>query len=141
MPYKFYGGVHPPAFKTLTSDGPIKRAFIPKRVVIPLSQHAGSPAQPVVAVGDTVAVGTLIAKATGFISSPIHATIGGKVTKLSNSPTPTLARALSITIESQGGEDQEFKTPLKRQCIDSLSPKELVDIIKDAGIVGLGGAA
>ena len=141
MPYKFYGGVHPPAFKTLTSDGPIKRAFIPKRVVIPLSQHAGSPAQPVVAVGDAVAVGTLIAKATGFISSQVHATIGGKVTKISHSPTPTLARALSITIESQGGEDQEFKAPAKRQGIGSLSPKELIDIIRDAGIVGLGGAA
>ena len=142
MPYKFYGGVHPPAFKTLTSDGPIKRAFIPKRVVIPLSQHAGSPAQPVVAVGDTVAVGTLIAKATGFISSQVHAAIGGKVTKISHSPTPTLARALSITIESQGAaEDQEFKAPAKRRDIDLLSPKELIDIIRDAGIVGLGGAA
>src|SRR3989338_8122664 len=109
---KFYGGVHPPTFKTLTSDGPIKRAFIPKRVVIPLSQHAGSPAEPVVAVGDTVAVGALIAKATGFISSQVHAAIGGKVTKISHSPTPTLARALSITIESQGAaEDQEFKAP------------------------------
>src|SRR3989338_2020245 len=96
---KFYGGVHPPTFKTLTSDGPTKRAFIPKKVVIPLSQHIGSPAEPVVAVGDSVNVGALIGKATGFISSPVHATISGKVTRISYSPTPISARALSITIE------------------------------------------
>src|SRR3989338_4072437 len=114
MAYKFYGGVHPPTFKTLTSDGPIKRVFIPKRIVIPVLQHTGSPAEPTVAIGDSVSVGSLIAKSTGFISSPIHASIGGKVTKISNEPHPTLAKALSITIESQATEDQEFKA-VKRQ--------------------------
>ena len=140
MAYKFYGGVHPPTFKTLTSDGPIKRVFIPKRIVIPVLQHTGSPAEPTVAIGDSVSVGSLIAKSTGFISSPIHASIGGKVTKISNEPHPTLAKALSITIESQATEDQEFKA-VKRQDAETLSKDELVGIVRDAGIVGLGGAA
>lgn len=141
MAYKFYGGVHPPTFKTITSDRPIKRAYIPKRVTMPLSQHTGSPAEPIVAVGDSVKVGTLIAKSTGFISSPIHASISGKVTKIAHSPTPTQGRALSILIESQGDDlDQEFKTT-KSTNPESLSRDELLNIIKDAGIVGLGGAA
>ncbi|MBI5143696.1 MAG: electron transport complex subunit RsxC [Candidatus Omnitrophica bacterium] len=147
MTYKFYGGVHPPTFKTLTSDRPIKRVYIPKKVTIPLSQHTGSPAEPVVAVGDSVKVGALIAKQTGFISSPVHAAISGKVTKISHSPTPTQGRALSISIESQGDEDQEFKghIPLggapNLTESEALSKEELLAIIRDAGIVGLGGAA
>lgn len=139
MAHKIYGGVHPGSLKALTQDKPTKRHFIPKRVVIPLSQHTGSPAEPVVAVGDSVKVGALIGKATGFVSSPVHATISGKVTKISYSPTPALPRVLSITIESQD-EDQELKTQ-KRQDPESLSREELIDIIRDAGIVGLGGAA
>ncbi|MFA6609347.1 MAG: electron transport complex subunit RsxC [Candidatus Omnitrophota bacterium] len=139
MPYRFYGGVHPDPFKHLTQDKPTKRTFIPAKVVIPLSQHTGSPAEPVVAVGDDVEVGALIAKATGYISSPVHATIGGKVTKIAYTPTPVMARTLSITIESSGG-DQEFK-PRPRPDAGALSRENLLDIIKDAGIVGMGGAA
>ncbi len=140
MPYSFYGGVHPPSFKSLTSDGALKKVYVSKRVVLPLSQHTGSPAEPVVKPGDTVTVGQLIAKATGFVSSPIHATISGKVTKISYSPSPTSPRALSIFIESQGDEDQEFKSK-ERGNIGSLSGDELLVIIRDSGVVGLGGAA
>ncbi|MDD5496216.1 MAG: RnfABCDGE type electron transport complex subunit C, partial [Candidatus Omnitrophica bacterium] len=137
--YRFYGGVHPSSNKTLTSDRPIKRAFIPKKVVIPVHQHTGSPAEPVVAVGDTVKAGTLIAKATGFISSPVHASISGKVTKISNSPTPTMGRVLSITIESQDGDQElSFERP---KDPEAFSKEELIEIIKNAGVVGLGGAA
>ena len=140
MSYKFYGGVHPSSRKNLTSDGVIKRTFMPKRVVLPLSQHTGSPAEPIVKVGDSVKAFFEIAKATGFVSSPIHASIGGKVTRISNSPTPTSNRTLSIFIESQGDEDQDFKVKERRDP-GSLSGEELISIIKDAGIVGLGGAA
>jgi electron transport complex protein RnfC len=139
MSYGFYGGVHPPGSKTLTSDRPIKKAFIPKRVTTPLSQHTGSPADPSVAVGDSVKVGSLIGRATGFVSSPVHASISGKVARIAYSATPTSARVLSIIIESQD-EDQDFK-PAPRANIESLSKEELLNIIKDAGIVGLGGAA
>jgi electron transport complex, RnfABCDGE type, C subunit len=140
MSYKFYGGVHPSPRKNLTSDGAIKRTFVPKRVVLPLSQHTGSPAEPVVKTGDPVKAFSEIAKATGFVSSPIHASIGGKITKISHSPTPSANRGLSIFIESQGDEDQDFKAKL-RSDPDGLSSEELISIIKEAGIVGLGGAA
>ena len=140
MSYKFYGGVHPSPHKNLTSDGAIKKIFVPKRVVLPLSQHTGSPAEPVVKAGEPVKAYLEIAKATGFVSSPIHASISGKVTKICNSPTPTSNRALSIFIESQGDEDQDFKVKGRRDP-DSLSAEELISIIRDAGIVGLGGAA
>ena len=126
--------------KNLTSDKAIKRAFIPKRVVLPLSQHIGSPAQPIVKVGDAVSVGALIAEPTGFVSSPIHASISGKVTNINYSPTPTSNRALSIFIESQGDEDQDLKVN-RRQSVNGFSREGLISIIKDAGIVGLGGAA
>ncbi len=140
MSYKFYGGVRPPPHKNLTSDGAIKRIFVPKRVVLPLSQHTGSPAEPIVKTGESVKAFSEIAKATGFVSSPIHASISGKVTKISYSPTPTSSRALSVFIESQGNEDQDFKARQRRDP-NGLSAEELVSIIKDAGIVGLGGAA
>lgn len=140
MSYKFYGGVHPSPQKNLTSDGAIKRVFVPKRVVLPLSQHTGSPAEPIVKAGEPVKAFSEIAKATGFVSSPIHASISGKVTKISYSPTPISNRALSVFIESQGDEDQDFKVKERRDP-SSLSGEELISIIKDAGIVGLGGAA
>ena len=140
MSYKFYGGVHPSPQKNLTSDGAIKRVFVPKRVVLPLSQHTGSPAEPIVNAGEPVKAFSLIAKATGFVSSPVHASISGKITKISYSPTPTSDRALSVFIESQGDEDQGFKIKDRRDP-NGLSAEELISIIKDAGIVGLGGAA
>jgi electron transport complex protein RnfC len=140
MSYKFYGGVHPSPQKNLTSDASLKRVFVPKRVVLPLSQHTGSPAEPIVKAGDQVKAFSEIAKATGFVSSPVHASISGKVTKISYSSTPTSNRALSVFIESQGDEDQDFKVSQRRDP-NGLSGEELVSIIKDAGIVGLGGAA
>jgi electron transport complex protein RnfC len=140
MSYKFYGGVHPSPQKNLTSDGAIKRVFVPKTVVLPLSQHTGSPAEPVVKAGDQVKAFTEVAKATGFVSSPIHSSISGKVARIAYSPAPASNRAFSVFIESQGDEDQEFKIKWRRDP-KSLSADELISIIKDAGIVGLGGAA
>ena len=98
----FYGGVHPPENKDRTSGRPIKKAKIPKKVVIPMSQHTGAPCEPVVAVGDDVKAGSLIGKANAFISSPIHASISGKVKRIASLPHPALSRALSIVIENEG---------------------------------------
>lgn len=140
MQYKFHGGVHPLTFKSLASDRPIKKSFIPKKIILPLSQHTGSPAEPVVSVGQTVNVGDLIAKPSGYISSAIHASIAGKITKIAYFPTYNQARALSVVIESQGGEDQDFNTRPVRN-IETLSKEGLIGMIRDAGVVGLGGAA
>ncbi|MBI4336175.1 MAG: electron transport complex subunit RsxC [Candidatus Omnitrophica bacterium] len=136
----FYGGVHPPTCKDTASDKATRQTFIPKRVVIPLLQHTGVPAEPKVAPGDIVKVGSLIGSPSGFISSAAHASISGKVTRVSHAPTPTLARSLCVTIESQDNEIQELKTD-ERPNAASLSRAELLDIIGGAGIVGLGGAA
>lgn len=140
MSYKVYGGVHPSAFKTLASDRPIKRALIPKKVIIPLLQHTGSPAEPVISVGAGVSVGDMIAKPSGYISSAIHASISGKVTKIAYSPTRVQPRVLSVTIESQGDEDQDIKLKPGRATLDGLSREAVVEMIRDAGVVGLGGA-
>lgn len=139
MSYTFRGGIHPSCNK-LSYDRPIKKTFIPKKVVLPLIQHTGSAAEPIVAVGDSVKVGSMVAKATGLISSPVHASISGKVTRVFYSPTPTLPRVLSLMVEAQGGEDQEIRLE-KKQNADTLYKDELIAIIRDAGIVGLGGAA
>ena len=80
MSYKFYGGVYLSSRKNLTSDLSLKRVFVPNRVVLPLSQHTGSPAEPVVKAGDTVKAFSEIAKAPGLVSSPLHASIGVRVT-------------------------------------------------------------
>lgn len=135
----FYGGVHPAMHKALTSDKPIKRAFVPRKVVLPLSQHVGSPAVPAVAVGDTVKLGQVVARQDGFISANVHASIAGKVTRVGFTPTPTQGRTLAITIESQGGEDQAFKPAGRDPQV--ISADELLTIIRDAGLVGMGGAA
>ena len=140
MSYRFHGGVHPNSCKTLTSDRPVKRAYIPKKVIIPLSQHVGLPAEPLVKAGDDVRIGQVIGKPAGFISSFIHASISGRVTSVSPMPTPTLSRSLSVTIESRETDDPELKA-IQRKDIDALSKEELLNIIKDSGIVGLGGAA
>ncbi|MCM8781534.1 MAG: electron transport complex subunit RsxC [Candidatus Omnitrophica bacterium] len=139
MVYRFYGGVHPPQSKILTSHKAIKEGPMPKRVVMPLLQHTGSPAEPVVSVGDDVKVGSLIGRATGFISSSLHASISGRVTQISYLPTPTLGRVLSISIESAGA-DQRLKM-VENNKVDILSKEEMLGIIRDSGIVGLGGAA
>lgn len=139
MQYTFRGGVHPFTFKSLASDRPIKKPFIPKKVILPLSQHTGSPAEPVVSVGATVNVGDCIAKPSGYISSAVHASISGKVTRITHFPTYNQPRVLSIVIESQGDEDQDFRQkPV--QNIEALSSEELLAMIRDAGVVGLGGA-
>ncbi len=140
MQYKFRGGVHPLTFKSLASDRSIKKSFIPKRVVLPLSQHTGSPAQVVVSIGARVNVGDPVAKPSGYISAAVHASISGKVTRIAHFPAYNQARVLSVVIEPEGGEDQEFRSKPARD-IDSLSKEELLGLIRDAGVVGLGGAA
>lgn len=139
MSFKVFGGVHPPVFKNSATDRPIKRVFIPKKVILPLSQHTGSPAEPIVAPGVTVKVGDPIAKPAGHVSAAVHASLSGTVTKVEYAPTSVYSRVLSVTIESQGDEDQDFNA-LNPKDILSLTREELLGMIKDAGIVGLGGA-
>ncbi|MCK4859173.1 MAG: electron transport complex subunit RsxC [Candidatus Omnitrophica bacterium] len=134
----FRGGIHPPAFKYLTQNKPIKNASLPSRVVIPLSQHIGAPAQPIVQIGNKVRAGTKIGAAAGKVSANVHSSISGQVKDIKNFFHPAEGKSLSIIIESDGKDEKEF---LKiGENADLFSTDEIKEIIASAGIVGLGGA-
>jgi electron transport complex protein RnfC len=132
-------GVHPKTQKTPTERKTIENGKVPQKVVIPVSQHIGAPSKPIVKKGDEVKKGQLIAEACGPVSSNIHATISGKVTSVNDQPHPTMGRCLSITIESDG-MDEWAEGVLTKRDWQQLNPEEILEIIKEAGIVGLGGA-
>jgi electron transport complex protein RnfC len=135
----FERGIHPEYHKELASGKPITRANLPQRIIVPLSQHIGAPAQADVNIGDEVKRGQVIGKTTSFVSSPVHSSISGKVIAIANFPTPIGKMVQSIVIESDGKDEAvEFK---ENPDYMKLSPDEIRNIIRDAGIVGLGGAA
>jgi len=138
----FHGGSHPPSFKTLTEDKTIRRMRQPQKVIIPLLQHTGAVCKPVVAAGDQVRAGDPIGAADAFIAAPVHASISGKVLKIAESPHPLVGTAPAVFIERTGAA-KEWKdiAPEPPGDIESLTWETLRSTIKDAGIVGLGGAA
>lgn len=136
------GGIHPPENK-LSAKAPIETLPLPKEVIIPIGQHIGAPAQPVVQKGDLVKVGTIIAKTGGFVSANIHSSVTGKVTKLDSffdaGGYKRPAIVISVSPEEELWEEGIDRTPdLVKEC--SLSKQEILDRISSAGIVGLGGA-
>ena len=131
--------IHPPEFKAQTRRKKIERLPLPKKVALPLSQHTGAPSGPTCKVGDIVQTGTLIARLKGFISSNLHSSVSGKVVAIEDSIHPVIGSFKAIRLESDGGDTKAFTGPRKEPA--SLSKQEIVDIVKDAGIVGLGGAA
>ncbi len=134
------GGVHPHDHK-ISAGVAITPAPIPSKVTIFTSQHIGAPAEAVVAKGDTVKVGQLIAKATGFVSAPVHSSVSGTVASVAPELDGGGLRKMAITINVEGDEWEESidRTPaLVSEC--TLEPKDIVEKIKNAGIVGLGGA-
>ncbi len=135
----YYGGIHPTEGVAGTERLHTVRFADPKIAVIPLSMHAGAPANPVVEVGDHVKVGQVIGEAAGFISAPVHASVSGKVIAVEDRPHSTRGTCLSVVIESDGkNELHESVTPKKP--LAELTPDEIIDIVKNAGIVGMGGA-
>lgn len=134
------GGVHPPENK-LSAGKKIEVLAIPKQVVIPLGQHIGAPAVAVVKKGDMVKVGTLVAKAGGFVSANIHSSVSGKVNKIDSVLDASGYKKPAIYIDVMGDEWEETidrSDTVVREC--TLSSKEIIDKIAAAGIVGLGGA-
>lgn len=134
------GGIHPPENK-LTADRPIEQSPLPKQAVILLSQHIGTPAQPVVAKGDRVKVGTLIAKASGFVSANIHSSVSGIVTKIENATDISGYSRPAIFIDVEGDEWEE--NIIRDNSVYSnfdFTSQEIIEKINEAGIVGLGGA-
>jgi len=136
----FRGGVHPGDYKELSKDQPITPAPLPKQVVLPVSQHIGAPAKPVVAKGDAVKKGQVVAEATGFVSVPVHASLSGTVSAVEPRPHALGQKVTSIIIDSDG-QDEWLPGLLGENDLDALTPDEIRQKVLAAGIVGLGGAA
>ncbi len=135
----FERGIHPEYNKELASGKAVTQAAMPKRIVVPLSQHIGAPAKPEVAIGDEVKRGQLIGSPAGFVSSPVHSSVSGKVIAIADFPTSAGRMVTSIVIENDGKDDTvEFR---ENPDYMNLGADEIKAIIKDAGIVGMGGAA
>jgi electron transport complex protein RnfC len=139
MAKSFRGGVHPDDRKRYTAAKPIETAPLPPKVIIPTRQHIGAPCAPVVKVGDLVKKGQVIAEAQAFVSSPIHATLSGKVVEIADYPHPVFGFATAVVIESDGADEWLEGLPLSRDW-RSLEAAELKNIVRQAGIVGMGGA-
>lgn len=134
------GGVHPPENK-LSAGQAIINAELPKQAVVMLSQHIGAPAQAVVAKGDKVKVGTLLAQAGGFVSANIHSPVSGTVAKIDTAVDAAGYQRPAIIIDVEGDEWEESidrSETLVKEC--KLDAKAIIDRIKECGIVGLGGA-
>ncbi len=139
MPMTFKGGIHPADKKELAKTRAIRNAQAPKQVVIPLSQHIGAPCKPAVSIGQQVKKGELIGAPQGFVSAPVHSSVSGKIISIGDFPLATGKMTPSIVIEN---DFQEEWTVLKdNPDYLSLSPEQLKEKVKDAGIVGMGGAA
>lgn len=134
------GGIHPPENK-LSEKAPIEVLPLPQTVVIPVSQNLGAPATPIVAKGDQVKAGQLIAKCTAFISANIHSSVSGKVIKIDDMPDSAGYLRKAIVIQVEGDEWLEgidTSPSIIKEC--SLSPKEIIDKVIEMGLVGMGGA-
>ena len=136
----FKGGTHPPHSKKATESPAIERANEPKVVVIPMQQHIGAPCEPIVQVGDEVKVGQKIGEAKGFVSSPVHSGVSGKVTAIEPRLYSGGTAVTCIVIESDMKNTiSDDITP--KGSLSDLSAEDIKNIIKEAGIVGMGGAA
>lgn len=135
----FPGGVHPEEHKTASSARPIHAAFIPGKLVVPMRQHIGHPAKPVVKVGDRVLKGQVIAEADGYVSVAMHAPSSGTVAEigLAAVPHPSGLPDLCITIGTDGRDEWIAHQPIDWRNLD---PAALRGYVRDMGIAGLGGA-
>ena len=137
------GGIHP-AENKLTHEVATKVAALPKQAIFPLSQHIGAPAKPVVKRGDKVKVGTMIAEAGGFVSAPIFSSVSGTVFKIDTAIDATGYRKPVIIINVEGDEwEESIDRSDKLELVEThpdLTPEEIVNRIKNAGVVGMGGA-
>lgn len=137
------GGIHPEENK-LTNDAATQVAALPKQAIFPLSQHIGAPAKPVVQKGDKVKVGTMIAEAGGFVSAPVYSSVSGTVFKIDTVVDATGYRKPAIIINVEGDEWEESidrSTTLETvEAHPELTPEEIVNRIKVAGVTGMGGA-
>ncbi len=136
--YTFSGGIHPHDMKGATKDKPIIDLEAPDELVFPLQQSLGAPAVPCVEVGERVLMGQKIAEAGGFVSANIHSSVSGTVKAIEDRIHPNGVKMKAIVIENDHLEEvADTLTPLDEKTV---TPAEIVQRVKDAGIVGMGGA-
>lgn len=135
----FKGGIHPDDKKRNSNFIEIENFSAPKTMIYPVQQHIGKPANVVVNVGDDVKIGQLIAGADGYVSANIHASVSGKVTAIKPCLHPNGNMINSIIVENDFKEEY-IKNFNDQKDVDKLTAEEIVNMVKDAGIVGMGGA-
>ncbi|MBQ2300670.1 MAG: electron transport complex subunit RsxC [Bacteroidaceae bacterium] len=137
------GGIHP-AENKLSAASPIREAALPKQAVFSMFQHIGAPAKPIVKKGDEVKVGTLLAEAGGFVSAPIYSSVSGKVSKVDVALDASGTRRMAVYVDVEGDEWEEnidrSSTLVKLSNRPELDSKTIIEKVKNAGIVGMGGA-
>ena len=138
MAFSFFGGIHPNDMKALSRKAAIRPFPAPEVVVIPLSQHIGAPCKPLVKKGDHVTIGQKIGDAEG-LCAPIHASVSGTVTAVE--PRPHVGGTMVPSVVIKNDFEETLCPDIQpRENVDSLTPAELIAIIREAGIVGMGGA-
>lgn len=135
----FAGGIHPPDNKQWSSHAAIEECPLPSELIVPMMQHIGAPAVPCVEVGQLVAKGQEIGSARGFVSVPVHAPTSGEIVAIENRLHQTGTLLPAVVIKADG--DDRWSTDLQPADPAKLSPEEIVEIVRQAGVVGMGGAA
>lgn len=134
----FKGGIHPNDGKSLAKDQAITEVLPKGNLVYPLSQHIGAPASPIVQKGDHVLKGQKIAEAGGFVSAPVYASVSGTVKGLEKHFNPTGSQVECIVIENDGEYEEAERSPVRP--LEEMTREEVIGMIGEAGIVGMGGA-
>ncbi len=135
------GGVHPPGNKSLSSNAAVIRLTPPPIGTVPMAQHLGAPAAVCVAKGDTVSAGQKIGSGESFISADVHTPVSGTVKEIVRLMLPNSGSCDAVVIDTAQDEEPELFALTPGNPVQELSPRELIGIVKEAGIVGMGGAA
>ena len=133
------GGIHPPEGKGATSNKPIRNAPLPAIAVVPFSQHIGAPAKPLVEPGDHVEEAQLIGEPAGFVSASVHSPIPGTVTEIKSLYLPSGISTTAAVIELDG-EFSRLGKPVRTRDWSEMGKDEILEILKQHGVVGQGGA-
>lgn len=135
----FRAGIHPPYFKEMSSNKEVRDIPLPKEVVIPLHQHIGAPCAPLVKVGEFVLAGQKIGDSQSYVSAPVHASVAGEVIAIEPRPSFTGDDVMSIVIKTAA--EQKSVALTGGIPMDEATPKDIIRAAREAGIVGMGGAA
>jgi Na+-translocating ferredoxin:NAD+ oxidoreductase subunit C len=135
---QFFGGINIPHYKSFTEQKPLEEISLPEEIVIPLLQHTGAPNEPLVKVGDKVKAGQKIGASDKFVSAPVHASLSGTVTAIEPRVYLTGQMVESVVIAVDKKQDEPVYTD---KDIEKASKEDIINAVKEAGIVGMGGAA